>query len=167
MDGNSHRVTSIIVHHGRSHRVIIAYSTSLFATVVLTLYGPQCSVYAPNPNATFAQRISDCYNGAQVHHISNDKNEVFIEQSCISWCSHPDYDAVNSSVSVYHKWQECVGVFDGVHCEPGYNVSQIGSSSAAFGGPVAAFGSPGGGKGVVVMATMFNLPWAMSAVVAA
>ncbi|CAD6888721.1 unnamed protein product [Tilletia controversa] len=152
----------------------------LLPTDIYSLPGPECSVYAPNPNATFAQRISDCCNGAQVHHIGNTTDEVAIEQSCISWCSYPDLASNVSSIdTVVRKWQECVGVFPGAKCQTGPNNqtgsnnqttgsnNQTGSNSAAFGGPVAAFGSPAGVKGAVVVAAMLVLPWAVSAVVVA
>ncbi|KAE8254090.1 hypothetical protein A4X13_0g3547 [Tilletia indica] len=136
----------------------------LLPTDVPSLPGPECSVYAPNPNASFAQQISNCCNGAQVHYIGNGTAEVPIERSCISWCSYPALAGNDSVVSaVTRKWRECIGVSPGAKCQVGQNGSD---SGAAPGGPVALLGSGGGLKGAVLLATVLVLPWVASAVVA-
>ncbi|KAK0562519.1 hypothetical protein OC844_002668 [Tilletia horrida] len=137
--------------------------------------GPHCSVYAPNPNASFAQRISNCCKGAQVRYVGNSTTEVPMDRSCISFCSYPDFQgdyAQRSQVNL--QWRKCLGVDlgNGAQCQNEASTttgSNSGNSStpqgAAARGPLPLLGGRGGAASALVLATLVAFPWAVSVVV--
>ncbi|KAL9939934.1 hypothetical protein V8E36_000639 [Tilletia maclaganii] len=80
-------------HHTSSRADTMSSNANclLFPTDVPSLPGPECSFYAPSPNASLVQRLRQCCNNAQLHHST----EVAVEDSCITWCSYPDFKSTS------------------------------------------------------------------------